>query len=209
MANKRSRLPEALRKLIAQTEGETNEEAVKILKRKLKKEPSICGAKQGNGSICVRSPHIKEDGSSNGRCNTHGGSSTGQKTEEGRMKSMKNLNSKAALVHGVYSQNFKDSLTKEEVDLYNYLMDYFTENYEADPFNIVLVDRYAFNMIKTARLDSSDFLRDTQQYNDPEMKLVRFIESLGLNRKFKESKENKDNASQFTLAELFMDEEDK
>jgi CRISPR/Cas system-associated endonuclease Cas1 len=88
-------------------------------------------------------------------------------------------------------------------------MDYFTENYEADPFNIVLVDRYAFNMIKTARLDSSDFLRDTQQYNDPEMKLVRFIESLGLNRKFKESKENKDNASQFTLAELFMDEEDK
>ncbi|MGE7761000.1 HGGxSTG domain-containing protein [Peribacillus sp. NPDC097895] len=208
MGNKRSKLPKELRELIAQTEGETNEDAVKILKSKLKKEPSICGAKQGNGSICVRSPHIKEDGSTNGRCKTHGGNSTGQKTEEGRRNSMKNLNSKAALIHGIYSQNFKDQLTKEEVEFYNETVEWFLEGNEIDPVNLAMLDRYIFNFIKQARKDSADFLSESPSYNDFEVKMVRLAESLGLNRKFTLSKENKDNASILSLTDLFMDNEE-
>ncbi|PAW26449.1 hypothetical protein BKC07_24640 [Peribacillus simplex] len=209
MANKRSKLPKELRELIAQTEGETNEEAVKILKRKLKKEPSICGAKQGNGKICVRSPYIKEDGSTNGRCNTHGGKYSGQKTEEGRMRSMANLNSKAALVHGIYSQSFKDQLTKEEVEFYNETVEWFLEENEIDPVNLAMLDRYIFNFIKQARKDSANFLDESPSYNDFETKLIRLAESLGLNGKFTKSKENKNNASIVSLTDLFMDDEDK
>ncbi|KOR84415.1 hypothetical protein AM233_10105 [Bacillus sp. FJAT-22058] len=208
MANKRSKLPKELRELIAQTEGETNEEAVKILKSKLKKEPSICGAKQGTGSICVRSPHIKEDGSTNGRCKNHGGNSTGQKTEEGRVKSMGNLRSKAALVTGIYSKEFKNMLTQEEADFYNSTMDWFFEKFEedVDPINLSMLDRYILNFIKQARKDSAEFLNESPSYNDFEVKMVRLAESLGLNRKFTMSKDNKDNSGG-DISVLFMNDE--
>lgn len=47
------------------------------------------------------------------------------------------------------------------------------------------------NFIKQARKDSADFLDESPSYNDFEVKLIRFAESLGLNRKFKLSKENR------------------
>lgn len=210
MANKRSNLPKELRELIAQTEGETNEDAVKVLKSKLKKEPSICGAKEGSGKICVRSPHIKEDGSTNGRCNIHGGKSTGQKTEAGRVKSMRNLNAKAALVHGIYSKDFKDQLTKKEVEFYNETVEWFLEENEIDPVNLAMLDRYIFNFIKQARKDSANFLDESPSYNDFETKLIRLAESLGLNGKFTKSKENKNNpGSMGDISVLFMDDKDK
>lgn len=89
------------------------------------------------------------------------------------------------------------------MQLYNHFVDYFCENYEVDPFNLSLVDRYAMNYIKVGRLDSTKFLSDSQSYNDPEIKLIRYIETLGLNNKFKMSKENKDNASSANLTMLF------
>ncbi|MCP1122942.1 hypothetical protein NKR74_06270 [Bacillus sp. 3103sda1] len=187
----------------AKAKANNDEDALKELKKELGKEPSICGSVQGNGKICMRKPYEKEDGTTLGRCHIHGGKSIGQRTEEGRRKSLANLNPKANLIHGVYSKDFKENLTQEEVELYNSLMEYYTDNYEVDPFNLALVDRYAMNMIKTARLDSQDFLRDSQQYNDFEVKMIRFVESLGLNNKFKQSKENKSNPSDINLNTLF------
>ncbi|GAA1379936.1 hypothetical protein GCM10009597_32490 [Peribacillus frigoritolerans] len=122
---------------------------------------------------------------------------------------MANLNSKAALVHGIYSQSFKDQLTKEEVEFYNETVEWFLEENEIDPVNLAMLDRYIFNFIKQARKDSANFLDESPSYNDFETKLIRLAESLGLNRKFTKSKENKDNASIVSLTDLFMDEEDK
>ncbi|MEI4800560.1 HGGxSTG domain-containing protein [Bacillus sp. FJAT-51639] len=188
---------------VATAKANNDEDTLKELKKELRKEPSICGAVQGNGKICMRNPYMREDGTTLGRCRVHGGKSIGQKTEEGRRRSLANLNPKANLIHGVYSKDFKDKLTQEETNLYNSLMEYYTDNYEVDPFNLTLVDRYAMNMIKTARLDSKDFLRDSQQYNDFEIKMIRYVESLGLNNKFKQSKDNKNNPNEINLNALF------
>ncbi|PGB54592.1 HGGxSTG domain-containing protein [Bacillus anthracis] len=188
---------------VATAKANNDEDALKGLKKVLRKEPSICGAVQGNGKICMRKPYAREDGTTLGRCHIHGGKSIGQKTEEGRQRAMANLNPKASLIHGVYSKDFKDNLTQEETDLYNSLMEYYTDNYEIDPFNMVLVDRYAMNMIKTGRLDSKDFTRDSQQYNDFEIKMIRYVETLGLNNKFKQSKDNRNNPSEINLNALF------
>lgn len=210
MANKRSNLEKELRVLIERAEEETDAEKLRLLKSELKKEPSICGAKEGSGKICVRSPHIKEDGSTNGRCNIHGGKSTGQKTEAGRVRSMGNLNAKAALVHGIYSKDFKDQLTKEEVEFYNETVEWFLEENEIDPVNLAMLDRYIFNFIKQARKDSANFLDESPSYNDFETKLIRLVESLGLNGKFTKSKENKNNpGSMGDISVLFMDDKDK
>ncbi|MEK7021096.1 HGGxSTG domain-containing protein [Bacillus sp. FSL K6-6038] len=193
----------ALAEKVAVAKEKDNQEALKKLRSQLKKEPTICGAIKGDGRLCLRKPHIKEDGSTNGKCPFHGGKSTGQKTEEGRKKAMANLNPRANLIHGAYSKEFKEMLSQGETDLYNGLMDYYIENYEVDPFNLVLVDRFAINTVKSMRMDSKDFLRDSKAYNDTEVKLIRFAESLGLNQKFKQSKEHKDNASKVDLNALF------
>jgi len=116
-----------------------------------------------------------------------------------------NLNPKANTIHGIYSKEFKDMLTQEETELYNLLMDYYLDNYESDPFNMALVDRYALNLIKVARLDSKQFLKDSQSYNDPETKLIRYIETLGLNNKFKMSKENKNNKGEDVNLNVLFD----
>ncbi|WP_459501102.1 HGGxSTG domain-containing protein [Bacillus sp. C1] len=203
----RRKLPKQLREFMQKAEQEIqagdNEELIKVFKRDLKVSATICGAVQKTGKICARKPVIHEDGSTNGRCVWHGSGSKGATTEEGREKAMANLNPKAATIHGIYSKDFRNTLTKEEVELYNYFVDYFCEHYEVDPFNLSLVDRYAMNYIKVGRLDSTKFLSDSQSYNDPEIKLIRYIETLGLNNKFKMSKENKDNPSKVDLNALF------
>ncbi|MBP1970012.1 hypothetical protein J2Z83_002120 [Virgibacillus natechei] len=179
--------------------GEGNEEELKKLKKQLKKQHTVCGAVMGNDKVCMRKPI-----SDNGRCQIHGGNSKGQTTEEGRKKAMANLSNKNSLIHGAYSKNFKDNLTKEEVGFYNATIDWFFENFETDtdPINLTLLDRFIINFLKQARKDSVDFLSETQSYNDFEVKMIRFSESLGLNKKFKDSKENKDNTSQSDIALL-------
>lgn len=122
---------------------------------------------------------------------------------------MANLNPKAALIHGIYLADFKNSLTQEEVDFYNQTIDWFFEEVEKlDPVNTAMLDRYIMNFIKQARKDSSDFLSESPSYNDFEVKMIRFVESLGLNRKFQLSKENKDNPQVVGIASLFMPEND-
>ncbi|PEK65567.1 hypothetical protein COM55_06225 [Bacillus pseudomycoides] len=179
-----------------------NEEALKKFKAKMKKDNLICGSIKGSGKLCVNKPHYKEDGTTNGRCHIHGGKSAGQTTVEGKAKARANLHNKANLVHGIYSEEFKDSLTVEEVNLYNGLMEHFVGNYEVDPFNLTMVDRYIMNTIKQARRDSVNFMNESKAHNDFEMKAIRYIESLGLNNKFKQQ-QGKGEIQQVNLNQLF------
>ncbi|MEH7504940.1 HGGxSTG domain-containing protein [Neobacillus drentensis] len=205
------KLPEETQKLILEAEqarAEEKEEKLKELKKALKKQAGICGAMQGNGKICTRSPYIKEDGTTNSRCKLHGGKATGAKTKEGREKALSKLNPKARLIHGAYSKDLKDSLTQEEVEFYNTTIDWFCDSYETDPINLALLDRFLMNFIKQGRKDSADFISEKALYNDFEVKMIRFAETLGLNRRFKESKENKDNKQVIGIAALFTNDQD-
>ncbi|MCE7792309.1 hypothetical protein K8O68_07730 [Salipaludibacillus sp. CUR1] len=182
---------------------------LKELKRKLKRESTICGAVMGASKdyrTCKRKP-VSE---SKGRCALHGGKTTGPTTEEGKMKSKRQLNPQANMIHGIYSKDFKSTLTEAEVEFYNWSIDWFMEEHPeyVDPVNLTLFERYVMNRIKVARKDGTDFLGDSQSYNDSEVKMLRFSEVLGLNRKFKESKDNKDNTNNLGITALFMDDKD-
>ncbi len=184
-----------------------DEKRLKELKTQLKKQSTICGAVMGktkNYRTCRRKPI-----SDNGRCALHGGNVKGPVTEEGKRKAMKNLNPQANMIHGIYSKDFKNTLTEEEVEFYNWSLEWFMENYPeyVDPINLTLMERYVMNRIKVARKDGVDFLGDSQSYNDSETKMLRFSEVLGLNRKFRESKENKDNTQNVSISALFMDDD--
>lgn len=197
------KLEKEVQELILEAEEakqEDKEELLEQVKKKLKKVPAICGAMQGTGKICLKYP---VEGSN--RCHVHGGKSTGAKTEEGREKSLSKLNPKAHTIHGIYSKDFKNQLTAEEVEFYNTTVDWFFEETKGDidPVNLAMLDRYIMNFIKQARKDSIEFLDDSPSYNDFETKMKGFAESLGLNRKFKLSKENKDNNSGVDLSLLF------
>ncbi|USL32933.1 HGGxSTG domain-containing protein [Priestia megaterium] len=185
-----------------QAKEENQEEALEELKKKLKKVPAICGAVMGGSKVCMRKPI-----SDNGRCAVHGGKATGAKTEEGREKALSKLNPKANLIHGIYSADFKDKLTKEEVEFYNETMEWFLKDNELDPVNIALLDRYILNFIKQARKDSVKFLDESPSYNDFETKMIRFAETLGLNKKFRDSKDNKGNTSNFDITMLFSSQQ--
>lgn len=193
-----------LQKAIEEAKLNGNEKQLRDVKRQLRNVSLICGAVQKNGRICTRSPVTKEDGSSNGRCAYHGGKSTGQKTKEGKARSLANLNPQANIIHGAYSEQFQKNLTKEELELYTYLMNYFSEDLEInDPINLVLCQRFVINLLKQMRLETVSFTAESRSYNDFDQKIVRFVETLGLNRRFKDSKEHKDNKDTPNLNMLF------
>lgn len=204
---KKTSLPEELQKKIDALEAETNEERIKEMKKLMKKEPDICGALQGNGRVCVRKPWIREDGSTSGRCKSHGGGNTLSKTPEGRAKQLANLHPKARLIHGMYSKELQ--FTKEETDFYNETIEYFTEKYpdDVDPINMGLLHRYAINYIKVMRQENINFLRESRSNNSFEKLMQSFAHDLGLNKRYKDSKEHKDNPSNGDIALLFMDDE--
>lgn len=195
---------EEVKKAKEEGDKEAHEKARRKLRNKMRKETQICGALKGDMTLCNRRP---VEGKA--RCHWHGGKSTGATTPEGREKSMSNLNPKAYMIHGLYSKDFKSQLTQEETEMYNYFIDWFFETYpdDTDPINLSLFDRFLMNKIKQARKDSVDFLSDSQNYNDFEVKLIRFAETLGLNRKFNKSRENSENKQKTDITMLFQDDE--
>ncbi|MFT4417044.1 HGGxSTG domain-containing protein [Fredinandcohnia humi] len=207
----KNKLPKEVQEAVKALEGATDQEDIKQLKKVMKKTASICGALKKNGTVCHRQPWINPDGSTNGRCASHSGKYSGQKTEEGRLRSLANLNPKARLIHGMYSETLKEQLTKEEAEFYNAMVDEFCEKYpeSADLANLNLLHRFSINTIKTMRMESVDFMKESKSQNSFESMILRFAETLGLNKKFKDSKENKDNKSDISLAMLFDMPEEK
>lgn len=180
----------------------SRKERAEKLRKELKKVDVICGAiDRSTGKICSKAP---AEGSTNGRCSQHGGLSTGAVTPEGRERALANLNPRANLIHGLYS---KFVMTQEEMTFYESMMNYYIEELDLDPINILALDRALRNFILNQRkeiAEAGEIIDETDSYNDYDTKFMRWLQALGLDRKFNVSKDHKDNAGG-DLALLFMD----
>lgn len=159
------------------------------IKNELKKVTIICGAvRKDTGKICSNEP---VEGAA--RCAIHGGHSTGPKTEEGKRNAIANLNPRANLVHGL---NSKFVMTVEEEALYAGLMNHAIETLDLDPFNVIILHRGLMNLILNERREialAGEIVDEASAMNDYDSKFLRYMQALGLDRKFNESKENKNN----------------
>jgi hypothetical protein len=115
----------------------------------------------------------------------------------------------ANLVHGLYA---KDTYTVEEVNLVQNLYEKYKDQLELEenPINYMLFDRALRNFILQIRKENQMMnigeVEESQSYNDFDSKFLRFIQALGLDRKFLLSKEHKDNGGSLDdIAMLFVD----
>ena len=182
----------------------SRKERAEKLRKELGKVDVICGAiERSTGKICSNAP---AEGSNNGRCARHGGLSTGAVTPEGRQRALSNLNPKANLIHGLYS---RFTMTQEEMDFYEGMMNYYIEELDLDPINILALDRALRNFILNQRkeiAEAGEIVDETDSYNDYDTKFMRWLQALGLDRKFNVSKDHKDNSSG-GIAMLFMEDD--
>ncbi|MCU5408014.1 hypothetical protein OCA16_26085 [Bacillus cereus] len=169
------------------------------IKNELKKITIICGAvRKDTGKICNLPP---VEGAA--RCAMHGGHSTGPKTEEGRKAALANLNPMAALVHGL---NSKFVFTVEEEMLYSAMMNLGIEKYNLDEFNTLILHRGLMNLILNERREialAGEIVDEAQAMNDYDSKFLRYMQALGLDRKFNESTTNKNNDKGVNFNVLF------
>ncbi|MED0903346.1 hypothetical protein CN327_09960 [Bacillus cereus] len=179
-----------------------SEEMVTI-KEKLQKEESICGAICGSSRVCTQPPTNEK----NFRCRMHGGRSTGATTEEG--KKVRDANLKKGherTIHGIYSRKFLEEWTEEEQAFYDNTWSYYKENYDLEPLDEVALDRFLINSIKAMRVDSVGMNYATNlrvSLVDFEGKAIRQAETLGLNRKYRKSRDNSDNPNEVNILSLF------
>ncbi|MCU5510310.1 hypothetical protein OCB07_15905 [Bacillus cereus] len=169
------------------------------IKNEFKKITIICGAvRSDTGKICNLPP---VEGAA--RCAMHGGHSTGPKTEEGRKAALANLNPMAALVHGL---NSKFVFTVEEEMLYSAMMNLGIEKYNLDEFNTLILHRGLMNLILNERREialAGEIVDEAQAMNDYDSKFLRYMQALGLDRKFNESTTNKNNDKGVNFNVLF------
>lgn len=176
----------------------SKKKAVENIRKELAKVDIICGAQTREGKICSQKPVEGKF-----RCEVHGGLSTGAKTEEGKKRALANLNPRAHLIHGLYS---KFVFTPEEELLYTALMNHGIEEYDLDPMNVLLLDRAVRNLILNQRKEDAqngEAINGIQFDIDYDTKFLRYIQALGLDRKFNMSTTNKDNAQKVDLTALF------
>ncbi|MES9699860.1 HGGxSTG domain-containing protein [Bacillus sp. JJ927] len=180
-------------------------EEMTTIKGKLRIETSICGVITKQGTACTKKPTNEK----NLRCNWHGGKSTGAKTEEG--KKVRDANLKKGhekTIHGIYSRKFLEEWTPEEQTFYDNTWIYYKENYDLEPLDEVALDRFLINSIKAMRVDSVGMNYATNlkvSLVDFEGKAIRQAETLGLNRKYRKSRDNSDNPSGVNLINTLFD----
>jgi hypothetical protein len=171
------------------------------LRQQLSKVDLICGAiEKSTGKICTNEP---AEGGTNGRCKKHGGLSTGAVTEEGKQRALANLDPRANLIHGMYS---RFTMTLEESDFYVGFMNWYIEELDLDPANMLLLDRALRNFILNQRkeiAEAGEIVDESNSYNDYDTKFMRYMQALGLDRKFNVSKEHKDNKGDVDLSLIF------
>ncbi|MGH0443665.1 HGGxSTG domain-containing protein [Bacillus mycoides] len=181
--------------------GRKSEEMAAI-KEELQKNTHICGAIMKN-RVCTTTPANEK----NLRCAWHGGKSTGAKTEEG--KKVRDANLKKghdSTIHGIYSRKFLEEWTLEEQAFYDHTWSYYKENYDLEPLDEVALDRFLINSIKAMRVDSVGMNYATNlkvSLVDFEGKAIRQAETLGLNRKYRKSRDNTENPNEVNYAILF------
>lgn len=185
----------------------SRKDRAEAMRKQLQKVDIICGAiERSTGKICSKSP---AEGSTNGRCPQHGGLSTGAITEEGKQRALANLNPRAHLIHGMYS---RFSMTMEEQDFYIGFMNFYIDELDLDPANILILDRALRNFILNQRkeiAEMGEIVDESQSYNDYDTKFMRYMQALGLDRKFNVSMDHKDNGKKSSgdITMLFMSED--
>lgn len=114
-------------------------------------------------------------------CRFHGGK-TPRKTEEQKEYLKGNIH---RLTHGIYSNQL---LTPEEYDFFHNVMEAWTEEYNLDTPNQLLLANALRAYIKTCRKDAVDLaegnFNDRGVILDPESKFMKYMDMLGLTRKF-------------------------
>lgn len=177
------------------------------LRKELSKVETICGAiERATGKICTKVPVENAK-----RCLQHGGASTGAVTEEGKLVSYANLNPRANFVAGLYGRFV---MTYEEREFYEVMMNHYIDTYDLDPANILMMDRAMRNFILNQRkeiADAGESIDESNSYNDYDMKFMRYMQALGLDRKFVVTEENKgDNSKNIGggIAQLFMNDDE-
>jgi len=201
--NEYAKLLEEVDNINDMTYAKSRKKRAELIKKQLKNVKVICGAINREGKVCTKVPHTKEDGSSNGRCLEHGGNTNGPVTPEGRRKALSKLNPQAHMVFGLYSRFV---MSEEEMDFYVGMMNYYIEALQLDLGNILLLDRAIRNFIINQRreiaLNEEDSLAESQSYNDYDTKFLRYMQALGVDRKFNESRDNSSNTQAIDIAVL-------
>jgi len=149
----------------------------------LKESQIVCGALAKSGKPCVRDPFKKEDGSTNGRCELHGGKSTGAKSEEGRKRSLANLKKKSP-VHGLYTERLWNELTNEEKDFLAWFEDSIREYYHVETaVEETSLQMMAMEAVKHFRMINTQPFKETKTGMQMVQKFLRFIEVQGWRKK--------------------------
>jgi hypothetical protein len=186
--------------------NKSRKDRAEAMRKELSQVQVICGAINRNtGKICSKTP---AEGSTNGRCEQHGGLSTGAITEEGKKKALSKLDPRANLIHGMYSRFV---MTQEEQDFYVGFMNYYIEELDLDPANMLILDRAIRNFILNQRkeiAEAGEIVDESNSYNDYDTKFMRYMQALGLDRKFNVSKDHKDNQQATDISLLFMDDKE-
>ncbi|WLR49579.1 HGGxSTG domain-containing protein (plasmid) [Halobacillus litoralis] len=166
-------------------------------------QPKIVKAKNGNQQCTAKSKQTGEQCknwavSGNTKCRFHGGKSTGAKTNEGKEKVSMN-----ALKHGLYAKRFMD---EEEMEWYEKTMEYYTEKHDLDLEDQYMLDRALRNYIKSMRKEKYEYENGSVGDEkgvmiDHDQKFLKFMQELGLTRKFKMQQKSQEETKQ-DLAQL-------
>lgn len=182
---------------LVEAKESNNEEALKEVKKKLKSQPSICGAIiTGSNKFCRELP---EEGKS--RCEKHL-----------NLANQQYLEPLAPFKHGLRSSNFMAHLTEDEKAFYVGTMQDYAEKYELDQLNLMALDRMIISFLKAKRLE--DFHASQGTFETPhstvdfDLRAQRWLETLGLNRK-NTMKNDIDSNRNSSLAFLLMDDKEE
>lgn len=149
----------------------------------LSRSEELCGALQGDGSVCCYVVHYKEDGTTNKRCFRHGGKSTGATTAEGKAKAISKLRGRSP-VHGLYSKDFLEGLTDEELQFMEWAEKGVRESYHVD----TVIEEISLNMlimeaVRHFRIVNSKFASENKNASEFLTKFLRLVESQGWRKK--------------------------
>lgn len=148
-----------------------------------KQDKTFCGALSKSNRICVNKSWIKEDGTTNGKCDKHGGKSTGAKTPEGKAKALAQLQKRKGKspVHKlVYSDRLSDELTQEEKDFMSWFEDSVKEVYAIDnAIEETALQMMIFEAVKHFRMINATPFKETKTGMQMIQKFLRFIEVQG------------------------------
>lgn len=170
----------------------------------LEKSVSFCGFADwstGRLRVCKNPPFIPANGRANGRCKQH--------FMSGELQYQDNMLQKIdeAQVKAIYLSYQDKFMTVQEKTLYISIMNWFTDiEKDYTPIDLMVLDRGLRSYINAVRkeVDSPEFGVPTVRKDDIDFdtKFLRAITTLGLDRKFRESRKKGDNTENITIFDI-------